>query len=168
MQVGYFHALGDRRECDDLHCSPCLRGPAQCGCPFPLVGFWVTPDGNWIEEITPCGSGFCGQLVGLNKSAKPTALRLDAHSPDPAKHDRPLCGLLLMGSFKPSKGHAGRWEDGWVYDPQDGETYPGRMWLDGPDRLKVRGYVLIPLFGRSETFRREKGPINRCSAAPTR
>jgi uncharacterized protein (DUF2147 family) len=131
-----------------------------------LAGFWVTPDGNWVVEITPCVSGFCGQLVGLSRNHQPNALRMDSHNPDPAKRDRPLCGLLLMGSFQPSPGDAGKWKDGWVYDPQNGETYSGRMWLDGPDKLKVRGYILIPLFGRSETFRRETGPINRCSARP--
>jgi len=152
--------------------TPHAFGAASAGLPSPpvnqsqLVGFWVTPDGSWVVEITPCISGFCGQLVGLNKSASPTALRLDAHNPDPAKHDRPLCGLLLMGSFKPTKGDAGKWEDGWVYDPQSGETYSGRMWLDGPFRLKVRRYLIIPLFGRNETFTRETGSINRCSAAP--
>lgn len=141
-------------------------GSASTAVQSSLVGFWVIGDGNWVVEITACPSGFCGQLVGLKKSPKPNALRMDAHNPDPAKRDTPLCGLLLMGSFKPSKDEWGKWEDGWVYDPQNGETYSGRMWLDGPDRLKVRGYVLIPLFGRSETFTRETGPINRCSATP--
>ncbi len=131
-----------------------------------LVGFWVTPGGNWVVEITTCGSGFCGQLVGLSRNHQPNALRMDSHNPNPSKRNRPLCGLLLMGSFRPSADDAGKWDDGWVYDPQNGETYSGRMWLDGPDLLKVRGYILIPLFGRSETFRRETGPINRCSAAP--
>ncbi len=68
-----------------------------------------------------------------------------------------------MGGFTPSHYDANKWEGGWVYDPQSGETYAGQMWLDGPNTLRVRGYVFIPLFGRDETFMRETGPINRCS-----
>jgi len=132
----------------------------------PLVGFWVTGDGDWVVEIAPCISGFCGQLVGLSRSHRPNALRMDAHNPDPAKRDTPLCGLMLLGSFKPSKGAVGKWEDGWIYNPQSGRTYSSQMRLVGSDTLKVRGYVLIPLFGRNETLTRETGPINRCVATP--
>ncbi len=125
-----------------------------------LTGFWVTDDGNWVVQIKPCSGGFCGQLVGL-KVARKTP-RIDFHNPDPAKRDRPLCGLILMGGFTPSIDIAQDWVGGWVYNPQNGKTYSGKMWLDGPDTLKVRGYVLIPLFGRVETLTRETGRINRC------
>lgn len=140
--------------------------PIGVGGSSSLVGFWVTPDGDWVVEIQPCPSGFCGQLVGLKASHRPNALRMDLHNPSPARRNRPLCGLLLMGSFKPSKDDSGKWGDGWVYDPESGETYSGRMWLDGPNRLKLRGYVLLSLFGRSETLTRETGPINRCPNVP--
>jgi len=129
----------------------------------PLNGFWVVGDGNWIVQISPCLGGFCGQLVGLSKSSRPDALRIDVHNVDPGQRNRPLCGLILMGGFTPSADDPDTWEGGWVYNPQNGETYAGRMWLDGPDTLKVRGYILISWFGRDETFTRETGPINRCS-----
>ncbi len=132
----------------------------------PLNGFWVTPDGDWVVEITSCVGGFCGQLVGLRKSARPNALRMDIHNQDPALRGRPLCGLILMGGFTQTVYDARRWSGGWVYDPESGKTYSGQMWLDGPDKLKLRGYVFLPLFGRSETLARETGPINRCSAVP--
>jgi uncharacterized protein (DUF2147 family) len=131
-----------------------------------LNGFWVTPDGDWVVEITPCVGGFCGHLVGLRKSARPNALRVDIHNQDPALRGRPLCGLTLMGGFTQTVYDAQRWSGGWVYDPENGKTYSGEMWLAGPDTLKLRGYVFLPLFGRSETLTRETGPINRCSAIP--
>lgn len=130
-----------------------------------LVGFWVTQDLDWVVEINDCQTGFCGELVGLSQSASSNALRTDMQNPDRARRGLSLCGLAVMGSFRPSKGTAGQWEGGWVYDPQDGKTYLGKMRLDGPDTLNVRGYVFVPLFGRDETLSRETGPINRCSPA---
>ncbi len=129
-----------------------------------LVGFWVTEDGDWVVQISPCNGEFCGQLVVLSRSHRPNAVRLDAQNPDPAKRNRPLCALRLLGGFTPSADNTEKWIGGWVYDPQNGETYSSHMWLDGPDTLKIRGYVLTPWLGRNETLKRETSPIKPCSA----
>jgi uncharacterized protein (DUF2147 family) len=130
------------------------------------VGFWVTEDGNWVVQISPCNGEFCGQLVVLSKSHRPDAVRLDARNPDPAKRHRPLCGLRLLGGFTPSDDSPGKWQGGWVYDPENGETYSSHMWLAGPDTLKIRGFVLTPWLGRNETLKRETNPIKHCSVSP--
>jgi uncharacterized protein (DUF2147 family) len=131
-----------------------------------LAGFWVTQDGNWVVQISPCDGAFCGRLVVLSKSHRPDALRLDARNPDPASRRHPLCGLRLLGGFTPSDNQPGTWQGGWVYDPQNGKTYASHMWLDGPDTLKIRGYVLVSLLGRNETLARATTPIKPCSTAP--
>lgn len=130
----------------------------------PAVGFWVTQDHGAVVSIEPCSSGLCGHLVGLRTDRRPNEVPLDDHNPDSAKRSNPLCGLMLMGSMKPAEGTPGKWEDGWVYDPQSGNTYSGTIRLDGPDTLKLRGYVGISLFGRTETWTREAGETkNRCT-----
>ena len=131
-----------------------------------LVGFWVTEDGDWVVQISPCNGEFCGQLVVLSKSHRPDAVRLDAKNPNPAERNRPLCGLELLGGFTPSDGQPEKWKGGWVYDPENGKTYSSHMWLDGPDTLKVRGYILTTLLGRNETLKRETNPIKHCSRLP--
>lgn len=70
---------------------------------------------------------------------------------------------MLLGSFKPSKYEEGKWEGGWVYDPETGSTYTGDAEMIDADTIKLRGYVIIPLFGRTVTLTREVGTINRCS-----
>jgi len=127
------------------------------------TGFWVTQDHGAVVDIEPCGSGLCGTLVGLRTDHKPGDQLVDLHNSDPAKRNDPLCGMVLMGSMKPAMGTSGKWADGWVYDPDSGNTYSGQMQLDGPDTLKLRGYVGISLFGRTETWTRETGETkNRC------
>jgi uncharacterized protein (DUF2147 family) len=49
----------------------------------------------------------------------------------------------------------GSYMDGTIYDPQSGKTYDCKISLNG-NNLKVRGYVGISLFGRTEFFERIK------------
>ena len=71
---------------------------------------------------------------------------VDLHNPNPSLRGRPLCGLNIGTGFTRSA-------PGKLYDPTSGKTYKGSMTLDGA-RLKLRGYVGISLFGRSETWTR--------------
>jgi uncharacterized protein (DUF2147 family) len=129
------------------------------------VGFWVTQDHGGVVSIVPCDGGLCGYIVGLRTDHPPNALINDVHNPDPAKRADPICGLGLMGSLKVVKSHPDRWDGGWVYDPESGSTYKAEMQLDGPNVLKLRGYLGISLFGRTETWTRETGDShNRCAA----
>ena len=133
------------------------------------VGYWVTPEGGSVVQITQCDSGLCGAIVGLRLTRKPDENPVDTHNPDASKRNQPLCGLMMMGSLKPAKDNAGKWEDGWVYDPDGGSTYTAEMKLDGSDTLKLRGFVGISLFGRTMTWTREPegGPKNRCTPPKT-
>lgn len=140
-----------------------LAGAAYADEPS-AIGFWVTPDHGAVVNITSCDSGLCGHLVGLRNDHKPGEVPKDVHDPDVAKRNDPMCGLMLMGSLKPVKGSATKWENGWVYDPESGSTYTAEMRLDGPDKLKLRGYLGISLFGRTQDWTREAGETkNRCT-----
>jgi len=128
------------------------------------AGFWVTADREGVVEIMPCDSGLCGRLVGLRHNHPPGEVPRDIHNSDASKRTDPLCGLMMMGSFKPVAGNPSKWEDGWAYDPDSGKTYSGQFELAGADTLKLRGYIGIPLLGRTETWTREGGePHNRCT-----
>jgi uncharacterized protein (DUF2147 family) len=48
-----------------------------------------------------------------------------------------------------------RWKGGRVLDPENGKEYKGTVWLEGPDRLRVRGYW--GPFHRTQTWRRVTG-----------
>ena len=43
---------------------------------------------------------------------------------------------------------------GRIFDPRSGRGYQAVMELEGPDRLRVRGYVGIRAFGRSQVWER--------------
>ena len=46
----------------------------------------------------------------------------------------------------------GAWKGGRTYDPENGKTYRSSMKLGGDGSLRVRGYIGIPLLGRTEIW----------------
>ena len=69
--------------------------------------------------------------------------------------ERPLCGLRIGTGFvevDPQHARAGH-----VYDPKSGRTYSGEMRAEG-NLLHLRGYVGLPIFGRTETWTRAAPP----------
>ena len=51
---------------------------------------------------------------------------------------------------------AGRWSGGTIYDPQEGKIYKCRLWFEDGDFsvLRARGYIGLPIMGRTEAFER--------------
>jgi len=127
------------------------------------VGLWLSQSQGWVVETTPCDDGVCGYLVAFRETKSADYVARDSQNPDPKKRDTPLCGLKLLGGFTPSKLVAAKWEHGWVYDPDTGSTYTGEAQLVDADTIKLRGYLIIPLFGRTLTLIRQAGAITRCS-----
>lgn len=111
-----------------------------------VTGVWQRPSGTSRIEIAPCGSALCGTLVWLKTP------RADTQNPDPAKRARSLLGTRTVMGMKPA-GDTGVWT-GKVYNAEDGKTYSGRMTLEGPNRLSLKGCVLGGLICRGETWSR--------------
>lgn len=141
---------------------------AQSSPASDAIGFWVEHDQGWVVETAPCpnGNGLCGALVSFRDDADMANVSLDVHNPDPGKRAMPLCGIQLLGGFTPIKGRETEWEHGWVYAPDTGKTYTGEAKMIDMNTIKLRGYIFIPLFGRTLTMTREVGTVVRCSAYP--
>lgn len=122
-----------------------------------VLGNWANPSGSVIQ-IYRCGTALCAKLIAIRADAPG---HVDANNPNPALRRRPLCGLTIGTGFEPSGPD--RAEHGRLYDPESGKTYTGSMTRDG-DKLKLRGYVGIPLFGRTETWTRAPDSLPACHA----
>jgi uncharacterized protein (DUF2147 family) len=131
--------------------------------PGPSVeGRWLTEKKDGIIEIFRCsGETLCGRLLWFRiKPGDPNQQGLDTANPKPELRHRPLCGLVFMTGFKPTESNS--WEDGRVYDTDDGNTYGGTMRLQPDGSLRLRGYIAIPLIGGSEVWTRHTGPVRHC------
>jgi uncharacterized protein (DUF2147 family) len=121
-----------------------------------VIGDWREPTGS-IIEIFRCGNDICAKMVAISKQA-PT--QFDANNPDASARRRPLCGLQIGYGFHLSDpAHA---DGGKLYDPKTGKTYHGAMTAEG-DALRLRGYVGIKAFGKTETWTRASPAEARCA-----
>ena len=99
-------------------------------------------------SVTPCKDPLQAPPPG-----SPSEREFDDRNPDPALRSRPLDGLAIMTGFEYAGD--GRWQNGTVYDPNSGKTYKCSITLIDDNTLKLRGYIGIALFGRSETWTRD-------------
>jgi uncharacterized protein (DUF2147 family) len=68
--------------------------------------------------------------------------------------DKPVLGLLFMWGLKKD---GDEYNGGEILDPDNGKVYRSKMQLvDGGKKLKVRGYIGMPMLGRSQTWVRQE------------
>ncbi|MCM0606993.1 MAG: DUF2147 domain-containing protein [Xanthomonadaceae bacterium] len=118
-----------------------------------IFGLWKTEAGNGQVLIQLKEDG---TLVGLGAGGGDPN-RKDDNNSDPELRGRKLDGAQISWGFKPDSEDSTEWAGGNIYDPDNGKTYSCKMKLDG-DVLKIRGYVVIPLFGRTTVWTRVKSP----------
>ena len=112
-----------------------------------------------IVQLYPCATDVCLRVLRLPAEASATT---DIYNPDPKLHTRPLCGLTIGTAFHPdTPSDTTHLSGGFLYDPKTGHTWRGSLTLHG-DRLTLRGYLGIPLLGRSETWQRVNTPVEPC------
>lgn len=116
-----------------------------------ILGYWRTPTGA-VVLIAPCGRKLCAEIAALSPGHHPVT---DTENPDPKLRSRPLCGLRIGEGFEEVDAQHAR--GGHLYDPKSGHTYSGQMTADG-NLLRLRGYIGLPIFGRSETWVRTSQP----------
>jgi len=126
-----------------------------------VQGWWLDQSGRAGILVAPCGSKLCGSIEWLKEPLTPDGqVKTDIHNPDPALQGRPICGLRMLWGFVPDG--SGGWKGGWVYDPEAGKTYTSVMHLKADGSLSIRGYIGIPLLGRSTIWTRPASALQRC------
>lgn len=123
--------------------------------PDAVVGTWLNGTKKGHIQIYKQGNKYFGKLAFLTEpndaAGKP---KLDTKNPDAKLRSRALLNLNLMNDFVFDGDK--EWEDGKIYNPEDGKTYSCYMKLSNPNTLMVRGYVMIKAIGKSQTWTRIK------------
>jgi len=71
-----------------------------------------------------------------------------------ARHDQPVIGLVIMTGLKKD---GDEYNGGEILDPDNGKVYRSKIHLtDGGKKLSVRGYIGVPMLGRSQVWVREQ------------
>jgi len=116
-----------------------------------IFGKWKTVDDetgmeNGIVEIYEKAGKVYGRIIEILEKEKKYFKCEMCEGED---KNKPVLGLVIIKGLK-RKGDF--YEGGKVTDPKNGKSYHCKMNLEGKDKLIVRGYIGISLFGRSQTW----------------
>jgi uncharacterized protein (DUF2147 family) len=118
-----------------------------------IIGNWLTTGKEPAKiQIYKSGEKYYGKIVWLKTPTTNGKPKVDNNNPDKAKRNNPVIGLVILIGFKFDSDD--EWQGGDIYDPESGKTYSSYLYLKDINTLKVRGYVGISLFGRTETWSR--------------
>ena len=119
------------------------------------VGLWKTIDDKTNTErsllrISDNGGVLSAKIEKLLAiDAKQDAV-CDKCSDD--RKDKPLLGMEVMRGVKKGSD-ANTWDGGTILDAAEGKVYKVRLQpADGGKKLEVRGYVGMPMLGRTQTW----------------
>ena len=121
------------------------------------VGLWKTIDDETQQaksyvRITESGGVLTGKVEKLLDPAKQTAT-CDKCTDE--RKDQPVLGMTIVRNVKASTTENNLWDGGDILDPNNGKVYKVRMTpADGGKSLDVRGYIGMPLLGRTQTWSR--------------
>jgi len=124
-----------------------------------LLGSWITPEDKAVIEIYEQNGAYYGKFISLkeplyaegHESGLAGQAKVDRNNPDASKHNDPIIGLNLLRGFTYKGDHT--WHKGRIYDPENGKDYKCTIKLQKDGTLKVRGFVGISLFGRTQIWR---------------
>ena len=112
-------------------------------------GLWLAQDGVKVR-VGPCGQALCAKVAAPRSPVDPETGGpwTDKNNPDRSKRGQPLMGVTVLYSMMPDG--PGKWS-GWLYNTEDGKTYPGHL-LDVDARtIRVEGCALGICGGRNLT-----------------
>lgn len=124
--------------------------------PDAIVGTWLNGSKKGRVQIYNKDGRYYGKLVGLVEPIDPETgkPKLDRKNGDPSRRSRPLINLPLLYNLQFKNGNV--WDDGKIYNPEDGKEYNCKLTLKDPNTLDVRGYLGVALLGKTQTWIRIK------------
>jgi uncharacterized protein (DUF2147 family) len=128
-----------------------------------VMGTWLTASGVAQIKIGPCpdpASGpICGYVVGLINPKGPDGVVVapdkatDYRNQNPALRSRKVIGIPIIWGFKKT-GDPNTFEDGQIYNGENGKIYSANVSLQPDGKLRVRGYAGSPMLGETQLWTR--------------
>ncbi len=108
-----------------------------------------TKEDSKVKIFKTADGKYKGQVIWLAvPNMKDGTPKRDIKNPDPKKRNTPGDKIVLMWGFEYDAAKD-MWVNGEIYDPCHGKTYKCRLNFESDTKLKVRGYIGAPAFGKS-------------------
>ncbi len=121
-----------------------------------INGVWLSGSGKAKVKIAkdPKTGKYEGRIVWLRDPKDEVGkAKIDKNNPEESLKSRPLLGLKILREFD-YKGD-GLWENGMIYDPENGSDYNCTINLKDENTLEVRGFIGVSVFGRTDEWTRQ-------------
>ena len=113
-------------------------------------GLWYNEKKSAKVQFYQQGDKLFGKIVWLKDPLLNGKPKVDKSNPDAALAAKPLLGLVFMKGF--SKTEKNIWEQGTIYDPENGKTYQCKLTIISSTQLDVRGFIGFSIMGRTSHF----------------
>jgi uncharacterized protein (DUF2147 family) len=114
-----------------------------------VLGEWLSEKKDGKVLIYKQGEKYFGKISwGRDGNEKK-----DINNPDEKLKAQPIVGSVILKGFE----FTGKsWENGTIYDPNNGKTYSCNIKMKKANELEIRGYIGISLLGRTTVWTRAK------------
>ena len=122
------------------------------------VGLWKNIDDESgkpkaLIRITEANGTLTGKIEQLfleaNEEQNPKCDKCEG-----VRKDQPIIGMTILSNLKKD---GDEYAGGEILDPKKGQVYKSKLHLtDGGKKLNVRGYIGMPMLGRSQTWVRQE------------
>ncbi|MEO5991398.1 MAG: DUF2147 domain-containing protein [Ferruginibacter sp.] len=110
-----------------------------------IIGTYMTPENKAMVEVTKKDNKYYGKFLWTKTEGK-----LDMNNPVATEKTKPLKGMEFLKGF--SFDNKSTWNNGTIYDPENGKTYSCKITADEKGNLSVRGFIGVSLLGRTSVF----------------
>lgn len=127
----------------------------------------------WAQQASPVGvwktiddkSGTPKSLIRINEVNGELRGTIEKLYREPGEEPNPTCGkcegtlkdqpIIGMTILTGMKKDGDEYNGGQIIDPANGKSYKSKMSVvDGGKKLNVRGYIGVPMLGRTQTWER--------------
>jgi uncharacterized protein (DUF2147 family) len=128
---------------------------SQIGFSQSILGKWKTIDDETgkeksIVEIFEKQGKVFGKIIEI---LEPENRHRKCEQCEGEDKNKPILGLIIIKGLKKS---GDVYDGGKITDPKNGKSYNCKISMEGKDKIIVRGYIGISLFGRSQIWIRQK------------
>jgi uncharacterized protein (DUF2147 family) len=124
-----------------------------------VAGTWMTIDDEsgkprsyidiWVEN--GIATGKITKILAIKPGENTNPLCTECKGAD---YNKPVVGLVILRGFKQD---GNEWNGGTIMDPNNGKTYKCKIKSENNGQtLRVRGYVGISMFGRTQIWKKLK------------
>ncbi len=120
-----------------------------------VIGKWKTIDDETgkavsVVEIYERNGKIYGKVAEIFKAEDRNKTCVNCSGAD---KNKPILGLVVI---KGLEKEGNEYTNGKILDPKHGKLYKCYISCEGPDKLKVRGYIGVSLIGRTQYWHRMK------------